>query len=169
MRVLSSSDEDAVAAATAALDAGELIVIPGDLEYYVAADALDDTAVERVFEVTGRGADQPLLVLLGGYEDLHHVAYGSGVARALAEEHWPGPTALAVKARPWIPDALTAGQEEVAVLVPRQPFARALARRFGPIALAPAAGARAVALEVDAGALPGGEAKVIRATEPAPV
>lgn len=169
METVPAGSADALARATAALDAGEVILMPGDLGYYAAADALDDAAVERVFEATGRGADQPLLIVIGGYEDLHHVAYGSGTARELAEAHWPGPTALAVKARPWLPDALTAGQEDVAVVVPTQPFARALARRFGPLAVAPATTARGASLKVDAGALPGGEAKVIRATEPAPL
>ncbi|HVM44325.1 MAG TPA: Sua5/YciO/YrdC/YwlC family protein [Candidatus Thermoplasmatota archaeon] len=175
------SDEDAVARAVAALDAGGLVMLPGDLRYLVAADALDDAAIERLFSAKARAADRALTVVLGGVEDLHHVAYGGAPARALAEAHWPGPTSLVLRARPWLPDALTAAQEEVAACVPASPFARDVARRFGPLAVAAArrSGApeartveeaqralgAAVALYVDGGALPGGEAKVIRAGE----
>jgi len=176
--LVSASDEDAIARATAALDAGELVVFRGDLRYLVAADALGDDAVERLFLAKGRGADRALTVLLGGYEDLHHVAYGGPEARALAEAHWPGPTSLLLRARPWLPDAVTAAQPHVAVSVPAAPFARALASHFGPIAVASArraggpepldvAAARDalgadVSLFLDGGPAPGGEAKVIR-------
>ena len=184
MTTIAASDEDALAQATSALDSGELVVIPGDLRYLVAADALDDDAVERLLLAKGRGADRGLTVLIGGYEDLHHVAFGGSEARALAEAHWPGATSFALRARPWLPDALTGGRDEVGVCVPAHPFARALAKMFGPMVVAAArrsgaaetldvaAARRAlgaeIALYVDGGALPGGAAKVIRGGELAP-
>lgn len=167
MQILAAAHEGTLAAAMAALDAGELIVVPGDLRYHLAADALDDAAVGRLFEAVHRGADRPLAIMLGGYEDLHHVAYGTSEARALADTCWPGPTALRLRARPWIPDALTAGAQEVDVLVPAQPFTRDLAKHFGPLAIVPDQEPLGGILRVDAGALPGGEAKVIRPSEPA--
>lgn len=174
MSLLSSTQDDAVAAATSALDAGDLIVVPGDATYLLAGDALDDDAVERIFLATARGADRPLTILLSDHQDLHHVAYGGGKAREVADARWPGPTAFVLKARPWLPEAVTAGGETVAVSVPAAPFTRALAKLFGPIAVASlgatdaqraqvAAGAHA-RLVVDAGALPGGETAVIDVT-----
>lgn len=182
--IVSASDERAVADATALLDSGELVVIPGDVAYLLAGDALDDSAIERMFAAKGRGADRALTVLIAGYEDLHHVAYGGPSVRELADQHWPGPTSLVLRARPWLPDALTAGQPDVAVTVPKNAFSRDLAKRFGPIAIASARrsgaplprtaqdaqnalGAEA-RLVVDAGPLPGGAVRVIRGGTVAP-
>lgn len=171
METMSASDADALARATAALDAGELVVVPADLQYVLVADALDDDALARLLAATARGADRGLPVAIGGHEDLHHVAYATGATRDLADAHWPGAALLHLRARLWLPDALTAGTETVAVTVPERPFARALARNFGPYALVALgatpeeARARAPAdarLLVDDGPLPGGEAKTIR-------
>jgi L-threonylcarbamoyladenylate synthase len=167
MEILAADHPDAIARAMAAPDAGELVIVPGDLAYLLVADALDDDAVERLFLAAERGADRPLTILLGGYEDLHHVAYGSSVARGIAEERWPGPVTLVLKARPWIPDAVTASQTDVRVSVPAREVTRALARQFGPLAGCAAPARASAALRVDAGALPGGEAKIIPALGPA--
>lgn len=167
MEIVPADHPDAVARAMASLDNGEIVIVPGDLDDMLVADALDDDAVGRIFLAAHRGADRPLTVLISGYEDLHHVAYGGPAARVASEAHWPGPAILVMKPRPWIPDAVTAAQPEVRVSVPAQPFTRALARQFGPLAGCRAPPGALAALRVDAGALPGGEAKVIRALEPA--
>lgn len=171
MTIIDASEEEALPSAIAALDAGDPIVIPGDVAYLLAADALDDAAVERIFLAKHRGADRPLTILIGGYEDLHHVAYGGSAARELAEAHWPGPTSIALRARPWMPDALTAGQPEVAVSVPRQPFARALAKQFGPLAVAGAkrsGGSASLTVEAARSALGGAAALYIAGEDPLP-
>lgn len=172
MEVLDASADDAIARATAALDAGALVILPGDLAYVIAADALDDEAVERLFLATARGADRAPTVFIGGYADLHHVAYGGADARELADARWPGPATLVLKARPWLPDAVTAGSDRVRVCAPRG-FAGELARHFGPLAVvgargsvdaraaAEAVGSADVRLAFDAGALPGGEPDVL--------
>ncbi|HUR69025.1 MAG TPA: Sua5/YciO/YrdC/YwlC family protein [Candidatus Thermoplasmatota archaeon] len=173
MEILSVEHPDAIARAMSALDSGELVIVPGDLRYFVVADALDDSAIERLFDATQRPADRPLIALLSGYGDLHHVGYGGSGARELAQTHWPGPTVLSVKARPWMPEGVTAGHDELRIMAPAQPATNALARAFGPLAAgsariqgqrdsldAKSAAERlgaSVALVLDAGALPGGE------------
>lgn len=157
----------------AALDSGELVIVPGDLRYFLVADALDDNAIERLFMATQRGADRPLTVLLSDYSDAHHVGYGDPAVQAAAAQSWPGPQTFALKPRTWIPDAVTAGTGTLRVMAPRQPMTLALARQFGPLAAASArlqgqpdsldantATARVgmhAALCIDAGTLPGGE------------
>lgn len=166
METIPKASEDALARATAALDAGELVVIPADLRYVVAADALDDIAIERLLLALHHGADEGLLVLLGGVEDLHHVAYVTPRARELADRHWPGTTALALKARPWLPDAVGGGRDRVRANVPRDAFARALAKQFGPIAVARAPDALPAArVRVDDGPRPGGALVLVDASE----
>lgn len=172
--------EDAVHRATSVLDEGGLVVLPTDTAYALACDALVEEAVQRVFDVQRRPADAALPVCVSGLEDLHHVAFATPLARDLASRFWPGPLTLVLRARPWLPDALTAGRETVAVRVPDQPFARELARQFGPLALVAAGphgqsaaatvdAARAglgssVQLYVDAGELPGTVSTVVDAT-----
>lgn len=135
MTILPVDDDRALPEAVAALDAGALVVLPTDTLYALAADALDDDAVAEVFRAKGRAADQALPVCVSGWEDLGHVATASPLARRLAERFWPGPVTLVVRAKPWLPEALTAGGETVAVRAPAHPFARAVASRFGPFTL----------------------------------
>ena len=137
-RILASAD-DAIARATAALDGGAIVIVPGDTRYLAVVDALDDEAVERLFDALHRPADRPPLALVSGYADLHHVAYGGARARELADAHWPGPTVLQLRARPWLPDLVTGGGESVRAMAPRDAFTNGLVRHFGPLA---GAGAR---------------------------
>lgn len=183
METLHSTDDEAVARCTSLLDDGELVVVPTDLRYALAADALNEDALARAYATKRRGADRPMTVCVSGFEDLHHVAYATPLARALADRFWPGPLTLVLKSRPWLPDALTAGGDTVAVRAPASDFARRLARHFGPYTLsgahreggAPvleATQARAALggearLLVDAGTLPGGASTVVDARESA--
>lgn len=180
MERTSIRDADAIARATSILDAGELCVLPTDTQYALSADALNDEAVARVFAAKRRAADQPLPVCVGGLEDVHHVGFSTPLARDLAEAFWPGALTLVVKARPWLPDELTAGTGTVAVRCPALDFARELARHFGPYVVtsanrhgqpaattvdeAVAALGDDVRLYVDAGALPGVPSTIVDAT-----
>lgn len=129
--------EDAVLRATSLLDAGELVILPMDQGYALAADALQDEPVARLFRALDRPADQALATLVGGFEDLHHVAHATSLARTLALAWWPGPLALRLRAKAWLPDALTAHGELVDVHAPALAFPRSLAAHFGPLAFAP--------------------------------
>lgn len=180
METVAASDPDAVRRASSALDAGALAVVPTDTQYALSADALDEDAVLRVFAAKRRGADMALPVCIAGIEDLHHVAYATPLARVLAERFWPGGLTLVLKARPWLPDALTGGSGTVAVRVPAAEFALALARAFGPytvtsanrhgepaaldVATARAALGDDVAVYVDGGRLPGVPSTMVDAT-----
>lgn len=168
------ADAEALARATALLDDGELVVVPTDTRYALAADALHEGALARLFDALRRGADEPLTLCVAGVEDVAHVAVATPVARELAQERWPGPTALVLRAKPWLPDAVTASGETVAVRAPAVEATRALAKHFGPLAIASlpaqdaegaarAAGAHA-RLVLDGGQTPGGRHEVVDAT-----
>jgi L-threonylcarbamoyladenylate synthase len=134
VELVADSEADAVARATGLLDGGELAVVPTDGAYALCGDALNDEAALRIFHVLGRSADQPLPVIVGGFEDIQHVAFATPLARRLADAFWPGPLTLVLRARPWIPDEVTANAETVQVRVPGVAFTRSLARHFGPLA-----------------------------------
>lgn len=168
LEVVGHHEADAVARATALLDAGELALLPMDSSYALCGDALSDEAALRIYDALGRSADQALPVLVGGFEDVQHVAFATPLARRLADAFWPGPVTMLLRARPWIPDEVTAGQEVVAVRAPAVDVTRALAKHFGPLAAPDVASldaARAHArLLVDAGPRGGGPDTVVDAT-----
>ena len=119
---------------------GGLVAFPTETVYGLGADATDDRAVRRVFEVKGRSPDDPLIVHLASPDQLGDVAVDvPGHARALAERFWPGPLTLVVPKRPIIPPSVTAGLETVAVRVPSHPVAHGLIAAAGRPVVAPSA------------------------------
>jgi len=142
MAVVGASDEG-LRRAAAALARGELVGMPTETVYGLAADAARPDAVARVFAAKGRPRFDPLIVHLP-HEGLSqqlpawvHPAAHDVVLR-LADAFWPGPLTVVVPRAEGVLDLVTAGLETVAVRVPRHPVAQALLRRFGPV-VAPSA------------------------------
>ena len=113
------------------LRAGELVAFPTETVYGLGADASNPTAVARIFAAKGRPADHPLIVHVCGHDAVDHWAENvPTVAWELMEAFWPGPLTLILKKRPWVPDAVTGGQDTVGLRVPGHPVALDLLRRF---------------------------------------
>ena len=130
----------AIAAAAALLRAGELVGMPTETVYGLAADALDPLAVKRIFTAKGRPADHPLIVHLPSAEHLPQwAAVIPKDALALARAFWPGPLTLILKRTADVPDEVTGGQDTVGVRVPAHPVALALLRAFDGGLAAPSA------------------------------
>jgi L-threonylcarbamoyladenylate synthase len=139
MRILPPSPES-VAEAAAALRRGELVGMPTETVYGIAALALDPVAVARTFEVKGRPAENPLIVHVASPADVPGVAREfPEEARRLAERFWPGPLTLVLPKRERVPAAVTAGLDTVAVRVPDHPVAQALLAAVGAPVSAPSA------------------------------
>lgn len=131
---------EAIAEAVALLRAGDLVGMPTETVYGLAADALDAQAVNRIFAAKGRPADHPLIVHLPAAGHLPRWAAGiPGDAIALARAFWPGPLTLILKRAPGVPDEVTGGQDTVGVRVPAHPVALALLRAFDGGLAAPSA------------------------------
>lgn len=120
-----------LARAVALLQAGELVGIPTETVYGLGADAANPQAVARIFAAKGRPADHPLIVHVPGAGHLEHWARAiPDLAWELAEDFWPGPLTLILKRQPWVPDAVTGGQDTVGLRVPGHPLALSLLRAF---------------------------------------
>jgi L-threonylcarbamoyladenylate synthase len=114
------------------LRAGGLVAFPTETVYGLGADAANERAVRRVFEVKGRPADHPLIVHLAGPEQLPRWAHDiPPSALRLAERFWPGPLTLILKRAPGVLDVVTGGQDTVGLRVPQHPVAHALLEVFG--------------------------------------
>lgn len=117
----------AIAAAAAALKAGELVAMPTETVYGLAADATNPQAVAKVFAAKDRPKINPLIVHVGSAAAAAEIAELDAVGESLAAAFWPGPLTLVAKRRGGsVADLATAGLGTVAVRVPAHPVARAL-------------------------------------------
>lgn len=131
---------DAIERAVAALRRGDLVGMPTETVYGLAADAANPAAVRRIFALKGRPANHPLIV---------HVADAAALERwsrvrdpratALAAAFWPGPLTMILPRAAQVPDEVTGGQDSVGLRCPDHPVALALLRAFGGGVAAPSA------------------------------
>ncbi len=134
------SSAEGVAAAVQVLREGGLVALPTETVYGLAADASNELAVRRIFAAKGRPASHPLIVHLAGEQALPlYAAEVPERARKLASAFWPGPLTLVLKKSARVSDAVTGGQDTVALRVPAHPLARAVLAQFGGGLAAPSA------------------------------
>ncbi len=113
-----------LARAVAALRAGLLVAFPTETVYGLGANARDAAAVARLYAAKGRPADHPVIVHIASAEDLALWAREiPSAAQALAARFWPGPLTLVLKRAMGVRDAITGGQDTVAVRCPDHPLA----------------------------------------------
>ena len=126
--------------AAALLRAGELVGIPTETVYGLAADALNGGAVSRIFTAKGRPQDNPLIVHIADLDALPLLAAEvPELAARLARAYWPGPLTMIFRKSALIPDEVSAGLSTVAVRMPSHPVARAVIRQAGVPLAAPSA------------------------------
>ncbi len=129
-----------VAFAAELLRAGELVAIPTETVYGLAANALDVDAVERIFAAKGRPHSSPLIVHVADIAMARELASEwPAQAEKLAERFWPGPLTIIVPKGNKVPDIVTAGLPSVALRMPAHPVALAVIRAAGLPLAAPSA------------------------------
>jgi L-threonylcarbamoyladenylate synthase len=121
------------------LRAGELVAVPTETVYGLAANALDARACEKIFRAKGRPAHDPLIVHIHALAQLDALAEANDAARHLAKKFWPGPLTLVLPKNPAVPSIVTAGLPSVAIRMPRHPLMRQLLRLCGQPLAAPSA------------------------------
>ena len=130
----------AVRRAAAWLRAGELVALPTETVYGLAANALDPKAVAKIFQAKGRPAHNPLIVHIAGLAMAEAcVRDWPPLAGKLARAFWPGPLSLVLPRSAAIPDLATAGGPTVALRWPSHPFMQAVLRECGFPLAAPSA------------------------------
>jgi len=131
---------DEIAAAVAALRAGDVIGLPTETVYGLAGDASNPAAVARIFAIKGRPSSHPVIVHV---PDAAHVPRWARetppAAGALMRRFWPGPLTIVLLRTPSVPDAVTGGQDTVALRVPAHPVALRVLQAFGGGLAAPSA------------------------------
>ncbi len=122
-------DATALADAAVALSAGELVGLPTETVYGLAADATNPTAVAKIFSAKGRPSDHPLIVHLADASAVPQFASAVPVfAQRLMDRFWPGPLTLILPRRAEVAAAAAGGQASVGLRCPAHPVAHALLR-----------------------------------------
>lgn len=131
---LTDRDEDLQRAA-GLLKRGELVAIPTETVYGLAADAQNGAAVANIFKAKGRPADNPLIVHIAHRGQLEELVTAiPPMAEALADAFWPGPLTMIFKKSACIPQEVSAGLDTVAVRMPSHPIARRIIELSCPLA-----------------------------------
>ena len=138
--VISASD---FARAVTLLRSGEVVALPTETVYGLAADALNAVAVAKIFEAKERPRFDPLIVHLPDRDWLERVADLSGQNRQLIEKlaaaFWPGPMTIVLPKREVVPEIVTAGLDTVAIRISSHRIFGEIIRAFGAPLAAPSA------------------------------
>ncbi len=119
---------------------GGVVAIPTETVYGLAANALDEDAVSKIFKAKGRPQDNPLIVHISEIEELYPLVKGvPKEALLLAEKFWPGPLTMILPRSEIVPKSVSAGLDTVAVRMPSHPIARAIIKSAGVPLAAPSA------------------------------
>lgn len=133
----------AVDAAAKLLREGQIVALPTETVYGLAADALNPAAVVRIFEAKERPRFDPLIVHLPGVSWLEQVAEIRNETRALLEKliakFWPGPLTFVLPRKKIIPDIVAAGLETVGLRMSAHPVFAETVRQFRRPLAAPSA------------------------------
>lgn len=160
------------------LQSGQLVVIPTDTVYGVAAMPLDAEAIERLYEAKGRPTQKAIPMLLAAAADAERIAVIGEAAQKLCEAFWPGALSVVARARPSFPSPARAADGTVALRMPAHDLALAVIQAAGGVLAVSSANlsgqepARSamealhqlegrVALVLDAGSSPGGVASTV--------
>jgi len=114
------------------LNSGGIVAFPTDTVYGLGANPSNEQAVERIYRAKKRARNLPLPLLLADKSDLAKVAtVVPEVAWRLAEHLLPGGLTLVLRKSPWVPSAMTAGGDTIAVRIPDHPIPIALIQGLG--------------------------------------
>lgn len=109
------------------LKSGNVVAIPTETVYGLAANAFDENAVQQIFEIKQRPLFNPLIVHIKSIDYLETIATNiPAKALLLAKHFWPGALTLVLPKKDVIPNIVTAGKDTVGIRVPSHPFALAL-------------------------------------------
>ena len=131
MAIISNCTASAIKDAAESLIDGNLVAFPTETVYGLGADATNEKAVARIYEVKGRPTDHPLIVHISSTNSLNKWAKDiPEYAIKLARAFWPGPMTLILPRTELAKDFVTGGQDNVGIRVPAHSVALALLKEF---------------------------------------
>lgn len=131
---------DQIREAVSLLKNGEIVAIPTETVYGLAADATNDEALRKIFAAKDRPSDHPLIVHVDSFEKINDWAeYVSDNAKKLAEHFWPGPLTIIFWKKKTVSNLITGGLDTIAIRIPNHPLALEIIKKLGKGIAAPSA------------------------------
>jgi L-threonylcarbamoyladenylate synthase len=122
------------------LELGEVVAIPTETVYGLAANAFDDSAIEKIFKTKNRPSHNPLIVHIGSYDQLDQIAESfSKELNTIIGAFWPGPLTVLCPKKVHVSSTITAGSNWVAVRMPKHPLTLELLKKLSFPIVAPSA------------------------------
>lgn len=132
--------EKALGEASRLIKAGEVVAIPTETVYGLAANALDEEAVKKIYIAKGRPSDNPLIVHISDMSELAPLVKEiPEKVKKMAEKFWPGPLTMIMEKSGIIPHTTSGGLDTVAVRMPENEYAKAIINACGVPLAAPSA------------------------------
>lgn len=139
-RISRQTDDEQIMQAASILKKGGLVAFPTETVYGLGADALNHSAVLKIFEAKGRPADNPLIVHVDSIQNCRELVKSiPPKALSLMDEFWPGPLTLIMDRKSVVPDVTTGGLDTVAIRMPDNEIALQLIKYAGTPLAAPSA------------------------------
>jgi L-threonylcarbamoyladenylate synthase len=126
-----SPDEKIIERAAKLIARGDVIVCPTDTGYAFSANALDNRAITKVFQLKGRSFSNPIHIAVGSIEEAENYAHVNEAARYLAGHYLPGALTLVLKKKETIPSLLVAGLATVGIRIPDNQVILRLVEKVG--------------------------------------
>lgn len=105
------------------LEAGEVIGIPTETVYGLAANAFDEAAIAKIFSIKNRPSYNPLILHIGNFEQLESIVLPfDDLMEQITKKFWPGPLTILCPKRENVPSIVTAGSDLMAVRMPSHPL-----------------------------------------------
>lgn len=137
--ILSATDEN-IEKSGELLKSGEVVGIPTETVYGLAADATNPDAVSKIFTAKGRPQDNPLIVHIADKSDVKKYAHSiPETANRIAEKFWPGPLTMVLLKKDIIPEITSGGLDTVGIRFPSNPVAQKIIKASGLPLAAPSA------------------------------
>ncbi|SCI37334.1 MULTISPECIES: L-threonylcarbamoyladenylate synthase [unclassified Romboutsia] len=122
------------------LKQGKTVIFPTETVYGLGANALDDSAVKKIYEAKGRPSDNPLIVHICDKKDVYDLADNvSEKAKIVMDAFWPGPITIVLNKKDIVPKTTSGGLETVAIRMPSHKIAQAIIKEAGVPIAAPSA------------------------------
>jgi L-threonylcarbamoyladenylate synthase len=119
---------------------GKLVAFPTETVYGLGANALDSSAVKKIFEAKGRPPDNPLIIHIYDRNEIYLLARKvPQITEKIIDRFWPGPLTIVLKKSKIVPKITTGGLDTVAIRMPQNKIARLLIKEAGVPVAAPSA------------------------------
>ena len=119
-KILNADKEKDIVDAISMIKRGQIVAVPTETVYGLAADARNINAVEKIFTIKNRPCNHPLIVHIASFENLSEWAKNiPPIAITIAKHFWPGPITLLLQKNDSVNDVVTGGLKKIAIRVPQ--------------------------------------------------